>query len=104
MLRRRKRVVPVAERADMTWLGLEGPFISNSDVGIVTVDAGLADAITDGQHFATHASVHFHGNVYQLPDGTYAEDVWRRDKYRETITAPTLPALMDAVNAKYEPH
>lgn len=73
--------------------------MSNADQSI---DDGLAEALRaePGKVCAQHAAWNFCGYTY-FEDGQYRTQVWVRGTPRETVSAPTLDALMTITNDKY---
>ena len=67
-----------------------------------SIDDGLAEALQaePGAVFGRHAGWDFNGLVY-FSDGMYHEEVWVYGAPRETISAPTLLELMEAVCSEY---
>lgn len=67
-----------------------------------TIDDGFAEALMErpGEVFGRHAGWNFNGQVY-FKDGQFHEEVWVYGSPRQTISAPTLPELMEAVCAEY---
>jgi hypothetical protein len=67
-----------------------------------TIAPGLAEALRHepGQVYGCHTAWDFYGLVW-FADGRFHEEVWVLGAPEEVLSAPTLEALMEAVNAKY---
>lgn len=67
-----------------------------------SIDDGMAEALRaqPGKVFGCHYGWNFNGSVY-FYDGMFHEEVWVYGSPRETISANSLPELMDAVCDKY---
>ena len=69
-----------------------------------TIDDGFAEALmkSPGEVFGRHAGWNFNGKVY-FTNGQFHEEVWTYGSLKQTISAPTLRKLMDAVCEEYGP-
>jgi len=67
-----------------------------------SIDPGLAEALQDspGEVFGRHASWNFNGRVF-FSDGQFHEEVWVYGSPVETVSADTLPELMEEVCYRY---
>jgi len=67
------------------------------------IDPGFAEALRaqPGAVFGHHCGQNFCGRVF-YEDGQFREEVQVYGRYNETISAPSLPELMERVNDEYE--
>lgn len=67
-----------------------------------SIDTGLAEALQarPGKVFGRHAGWNFNGRVF-FSDGRFHEEVWVYGSPRETVSADTLPELMEEVCYRY---